>query len=78
MYLRISESVYQHIILIKTFYSNTGVLTVDGVEYTGSSTGSFLGLDLADNMYLGSVPDYNVISPAAGFNTGFIGQYVIL
>ena len=47
---------------------------MDNVEYTASSKGSFLGLDLVDNMYLGSVPDFTAISPAAGFNTGFIGM----
>ncbi|KAL3861185.1 hypothetical protein ACJMK2_007245 [Sinanodonta woodiana] len=46
----------------------------DEPAYTGVSPGNFQGLDLLENMYLGSVPDFNIVPRAAGFRTGFVGS----
>ncbi|XP_066985998.1 basement membrane-specific heparan sulfate proteoglycan core protein [Macrobrachium rosenbergii] len=51
-----------------------GTMVVDdGVPVTGRSEGRFLGLDLVENMYLGSVPDFSKVQKQSGFNTGFRG-----
>ena len=50
-----------------------GTLVVDGMEYKGQAQGSFAGLDLVENLYVGGVPDYNSISVNSGFTQGFIG-----
>lgn len=42
--------------------------------YTGESPGYFTGLDLAGNMYLGSVPNYNNIPKVVGYREGFVGR----
>ncbi|XP_052760298.1 basement membrane-specific heparan sulfate proteoglycan core protein-like isoform X2 [Mya arenaria] len=42
--------------------------------YTGESPGYFTGLDLAGNMYLGSVPNYNNIPKNTGYKDGFVGS----
>ena len=45
----------------------------DGTPVTGRSEGRFLGLDLVENMYLGSVPDFSKVQKQSGFSTGFRG-----
>uniref|UniRef100_A0A0A9YRP0 Basement membrane-specific heparan sulfate proteoglycan core protein n=1 Tax=Lygus hesperus TaxID=30085 RepID=A0A0A9YRP0_LYGHE len=51
-----------------------GRLWVNGIgPFIGTSPGRYQGLDLFEPMYLGSVPNYSAISPAAGFDTGFVG-----
>ncbi|XP_064642804.1 basement membrane-specific heparan sulfate proteoglycan core protein-like isoform X7 [Lineus longissimus] len=51
----------------------TGTMVIDGKEYTGTSQGRFQGLDLSQLLYIGGVPDYNIINRRAGFTSGFIG-----
>ncbi|GFR30669.1 pikachurin, partial [Trichonephila clavata] len=51
-----------------------GFLRVDDKpEVTGSTQGQFLGLDLVQPMYIGSVPDFGLIESNAGAIRGFIG-----
>ncbi|CAL1298850.1 unnamed protein product [Larinioides sclopetarius] len=51
-----------------------GFLKVDDQpEVTGSAQGRFLGLDLVQPMYIGSVPDFGLIESNAGATRGFIG-----
>ena len=38
-----------------------------GNEYRGVAPGSFRGLDLREDFYVGGVPDYNAISRASGY-----------
>ena len=47
---------------------------MDGKEYTGAALGNFQGLDLVERMYIGGVPDYNLIARHAGYRSGFIGK----
>ena len=51
------------------------MITVDGREYNGKAGGSFKGLDLVEDMYLGGVPDYRSIARNAGFRQGFVGEW---
>ncbi|XP_052285983.1 basement membrane-specific heparan sulfate proteoglycan core protein-like isoform X3 [Dreissena polymorpha] len=52
-----------------------GSMVVDSEPaYTGESPGYFTGLDLAGNMYLGSVPNYNNIPKVVGYREGFVGS----
>ena len=53
---------------------SAGYLVVDNKEYTGQSSGRHVGLDLAQNMFLGGVPDYQTISPYAAQRSGFVGR----
>lgn len=48
---------------------------VDGKEYRTQVVGRFTGLDLAQDLYLGGVPDFRVVSRAAKYNSNFVGQY---
>ena len=48
-------------------------LFVGGHEYKSQAPGSFIGLDLTENMYLGAVPDFRRISRLAGYTKGFVG-----
>lgn len=51
-----------------------GILQVEGQpEITGSAPGQFVGLDLQEPLYIGAVPNFTVISRAAGFSEGFVG-----
>nr|XP_042896680.1 basement membrane-specific heparan sulfate proteoglycan core protein [Parasteatoda tepidariorum] len=51
-----------------------GTLKVDNQpEVTGVAQGRFLGLDLVQPMYIGSVPDFSAIEQNAGATRGFIG-----
>ncbi|KFM78257.1 Basement membrane-specific heparan sulfate proteoglycan core protein, partial [Stegodyphus mimosarum] len=74
--LRSREPVEQgkwHIVRISRERKN-GVLNVDDQpEITGSAQGRFLGLDLVEPMYIGSVPDFRAIEQNAGATRGFIG-----
>lgn len=47
---------------------------INGHEYKGQAPGSFIGLDLTENMYLGAVPDFRRISRLAGYTKGFVGR----
>lgn len=47
---------------------------LNGREYKGEAPGSFIGLDLTENMYIGAVPDFRRISRLAGYTKGFVGQ----
>ncbi|XP_054159296.1 basement membrane-specific heparan sulfate proteoglycan core protein-like isoform X2 [Oppia nitens] len=52
----------------------TGSLQVeDQREIKGTSSGSNVGLDLLEPLYIGGVPDFDQISKQNGFTTGFIG-----
>lgn len=42
--------------------------------YTGNSSGRMQGLDLAQPLYLGGVPDFSNIHKQNGFATGFVGK----
>lgn len=42
--------------------------------YTGNSSGRMQGLDLAQPLYLGGVPDFSNIHKQNGFDTGFVGK----
>ncbi|RWS31437.1 Basement membrane-specific heparan sulfate proteoglycan core protein-like protein [Leptotrombidium deliense] len=51
-----------------------GFLQVDNQpEVTGSAPGRYVGLDLYENLYIGSVPDFSAISRQSGFTKGFDG-----
>lgn len=47
----------------------------DEPSYMGEAQGRFVGLDLEDSLYLGSVPDFSRIPQAAGFRSGFVGEF---
>ena len=51
-----------------------GTLVVNGMDYKGQSQGSFQGLDLIEDLYVGGVPDYGTIARNAGFNKGYVGM----
>lgn len=62
-----------------SFFLFTGSMIVnDQPVYTGMSPGRFQGLDLLENMYIGAVPDFEQIPRAAGYRTGFVGQYRVV
>ena len=51
-----------------------GSLVVDDQpEVSRSAPGHFIGLDLAEPLYIGSVPDFSLINRAAGYTEGFVG-----
>lgn len=55
-----------------------GTLQVnDEPLYYGESAGDFQGLDLAEPLYVGNVPDVTTIPPSARFRSGFIGKLPI-
>jgi dystroglycan 1 len=43
------------------------------LEFKGQAPGTFIGLDLTENLYVGAVPDFQKISRAAGFSRGYVG-----
>ncbi|XP_064459482.1 basement membrane-specific heparan sulfate proteoglycan core protein-like isoform X3 [Ornithodoros turicata] len=45
----------------------------DQSEVTGSSGGRMMGLDLTQNLFVGSVPSFDKISKASGYAEGFVG-----
>lgn len=47
----------------------------DQPEVKGSAQGNFIGLDLVEPMYIGSVPDFAYIEANAGAIKGFIGNF---
>lgn len=52
-----------------------GTLTVDNEgPYTGSTTGTFQGLDLVEPLYVGGVPDFKAIHKAVGHSKGLVGK----
>jgi len=55
---------------------SAGYLVVDSKEYSGQSAGRHIGLDLAENMFLGGVPDYQSISSYAAQRSGFVGMTI--
>jgi len=52
----------------------TGQLVVDNKEFVGQSSARHIGLDLAQNLFLGGVPDYQAITPHAAQRSGFTGR----
>lgn len=50
----------------------------DQPEVKGSAQGNFIGLDLVEPMYIGSVPDFAYIEANAGAVKGFIGNFFLL
>lgn len=50
-----------------------GMLVVDGKEYRSQIAGRFVGLDLAQDLYIGGMPDFRLISKEAKYNRGFKG-----
>lgn len=57
------------------FYILSASVYMNGREYKGQAPGSFVGLDLAENMHIGAVPDFHKISRLAGYSRGFVGRY---
>jgi len=52
-----------------------GTMYVDGRgPYRGTSPGTFQGMDLAQLLYVGGVPDFETIHKDAGYRSGFIGE----
>lgn len=52
-----------------------GVMYIDEQSpYRGVSPGTFQGMDLAQLLYIGGVPDFGTIHKDVGFQTGFIGE----
>ncbi|XP_030745032.1 basement membrane-specific heparan sulfate proteoglycan core protein isoform X3 [Sitophilus oryzae] len=50
------------------------ILFVDGKgPYIGENDGKYFGLDLSGSLYLGGVPDYNIISEETMMDRGFVG-----
>ena len=45
----------------------------DDAPYTGRAPGEFQGLDLAQPMYVGNVPDVENIPAGARFSSGYVG-----
>ena len=43
----------------------------------GTAPGSFVGLDLIENLFLGGVPDYANISKFAAYNIGYEGNFLL-
>lgn len=53
-----------------------GILKVDDQpDVTGFAQGRFLGLDLVEPMYIGSVPDFNSVPRTVGAVKGFVGEF---
>ncbi|XP_042199708.1 basement membrane-specific heparan sulfate proteoglycan core protein [Callorhinchus milii] len=51
-----------------------GSLSVDhNLPVSGTSQGSFRGLDLNEDLYVGGYPDFDNISKATGLDSGFMG-----
>lgn len=42
--------------------------------YQGVSPGTFQGMDLAQLLYIGGVPDFGTIHKDVGFQSGFVGE----
>ena len=53
-----------------------GQLYVAGNEYRGVAPGTFRGLDLREDFYVGGVPDYSRISTASGYRQ--VPSYIFL
>jgi hypothetical protein len=50
-------------------------MTVDNKnQFSGNTTGRFMGLDLSQEMYLGGIPDYSKIPQPARYTSGFVGK----
>lgn len=49
-------------------------MIINGKEYRGTAAGTFVGLDLVEDLFVGGVPDYSAISRSAGFRNGFVGK----
>ena len=45
----------------------------DDQMFKATAPGAFRGLDIAQPMYLGGVPDYAMIPRTAGYKNGFVG-----
>lgn len=54
-------------------YGKDSMLVVDGKEYRIQIAGRFIGLDLAQDLYIGGMPDFRLISKEAKYNRGFKG-----
>lgn len=52
---------------------------VDGEgPFTGSTTGTFQGLDLVEPLYVGSVPNFNNVHRSIGHTKGLVGKIKFL
>lgn len=61
-----------HTVVIRRDGRNASMY-LNGREYRGQAPGSFVGLDLAENLYIGAVPDFHKISRLAAYTRGFVG-----
>lgn len=76
--VKILFDLFDAYIINSTFLFPLGVLIVDEQpEVTGSAQGRFLGLDLVEPMYIGSVPDFANIETNVGATKGFIGEFYL-
>ena len=49
----------------------------DEATYTGVAPGQYQGLDVAQPMYVGSVPDFNNLPAGARFTSGYVGGLLL-
>ncbi|CAG5123328.1 unnamed protein product, partial [Candidula unifasciata] len=62
-----------HTVHLKRNRKNGTLLVNDEPPYYGKSPGDFEGLDLAEPLYIGNVPDVTQIPTSARFPSGFVG-----
>mgnify|MGYP002716297710 FL=1 len=54
----------------------SGIMYVDDEgPFTGSTTGTFQGLDLVEPLYVGGVSNFNNIHRSVGYTKGLVGKF---
>ncbi|XP_054720927.1 basement membrane-specific heparan sulfate proteoglycan core protein-like [Uloborus diversus] len=62
-----------HVVTVSREQKSGTLIVDDQTPVSGTAHGRFLGLDLEEPMYLGSVPDFGIIESNAGATKGFVG-----
>ncbi|XP_059170575.1 basement membrane-specific heparan sulfate proteoglycan core protein-like [Physella acuta] len=62
-----------HTVQLKRHKKNGTLVVNDEPAYMGEAPGQHVGLDLAEPLYIGNVPDLGQLPPSVGFTSGFIG-----
>ncbi|XP_012944719.1 basement membrane-specific heparan sulfate proteoglycan core protein [Aplysia californica] len=62
-----------HTVHLKRQAQNGAMMVNDEPTYSGVAPGQFRGLDIAQPMYVGGVPDFRIVPRSAGFTSGFVG-----
>lgn len=60
-------------IIIYLFAFVPVLMYIDNESYEGNMQSRLYGLELSEPLYIGGVPNYNEIAPAAEANRGFVG-----